>query len=185
MKDVLHLLHTRNSAPRLTDPGPSAAELDQILRAAMRAPDHARLRPWRFITVEGRRREELGRLFLESLLRRDAGADAAARDKALAAPLRAPMILVVVCRLSEHPKVPHYEQRLSAGCAAQGALLAAEALGLAGIWRTGDVAFDRAFMTDLDIADNEEIIGFLYLGSRLGPAKPLPELDPDDFNQRW
>ena len=149
MKDVLHLLHTRNSAPKLTDPGPTAAELEQILRAALRAPD------------------------------------ATARDKALAAPLRAPMIIVVVCRLSEHPKVPHYEQRLSAGCAAQGALLAAEALGLAGIWRTGDVAFDRAFMTDLGLVDNEEIVGFLYLGTRLGPPKPLPELDPDDFNQRW
>jgi nitroreductase len=185
MKDVLHLLHTRNSAPKLTDPGPSAPDLDQILRAALRAPDHARLRPWRFITVQEQRREDLGRLFLASLLRRNAAADQAARDKALAAPLRAPMVMVVVCRLSEHPKVPHYEQRLSAGCAAQGALLAAEALGLAGIWRTGDVAFDRVFMSELGLADNEEIIGFLYLGTRQGPPKPLPELDPGEFNKHW
>jgi nitroreductase len=185
MKDVLHFLHTRNSAPKLSEPGPSALDLDQILGAAMRAPDHARLRPWRFITVQGQRREALGRLFLASLLRRSPDADQAARDKALAAPLRAPTVMVVVCRLSEHPKVPHYEQRLSAGCAAHGALLAAEALGLAGIWRTGDVAFDRAFMTELGLADNEEIVGFLYLGTRLGSPKPLPKLDPGEFNQHW
>ncbi len=185
MSDVLHLLHTRNSAPKLTDPGPDDAALEQILGAALRAPDHARLRPWRFLTVLGERRQALGELFLASLLRRNPGADQAARDKAQAAPLRAPILLVVICRLSEHPKVPHVEQRLSAGCAAHGALLAAEALGYAGIWRTGDVCFDRHFMGDIGLADNEEIVGFLYLGTRLGPPKPLPELVPDQFNQHW
>lgn len=185
MSDVLRFLHTRNSAPKLTTPGPTEAELAQILRAALRAPDHARLRPWRFITVQGERRSDLGKLFLASLLRRNADADQAARDKALAAPLRAPTVLVVVCRLCEHPKVPPIEQRLSAGCAAQAALLAAEALGLAGIWRTGDVSFDRAFMSELGLADNEEIVGFIYLGTREGPPKPLPDLDPAEFNQHW
>ncbi len=60
MSDVLHLLHTRNSAPKLTEPGPDDAALEQILGAALRAPDHARLRPWRFLTVQGERRQALG-----------------------------------------------------------------------------------------------------------------------------
>ena len=185
MNDVLQFLQARNSAPRLTEPAPSADELAEMLRAALRAPDHAWLRPWRFISVRGERRNALGELFLASLLQRNPDADDAARAKASAAPLRAPLVLVVICRLSEHPKVPHSEQRLSAGCAAHAVLLAAEALDYAGIWRTGDVAFDRNFMDALGLAENEEITGFLYLGSRDGPAKPLPRLELTDFASDW
>ena len=185
MNDVLKFLQARNSAPKLTEPAPTPPELDEILRAALRAPDHAWLRPWRFLTVRGKRREDLGALFQQALVARDPAADDAARAKAAAAPLRAPLVVVVICRLSEHPKVPHMEQRLSSACAAHAVLLAAEALGYAGIWRTGDVAFDRAFMDALGLADNEEISGFLYLGSRDGQPKPLPELAPADFAREW
>lgn len=185
MNDVLKFLQTRNSASRLTDPAPGPEEVDAILRAALRAPDHARLRPWRFLTVRGDRRSDLGQLFLRSLLDRNPAADEAACAKAAGAPLRAPLLLVVICRLCEHPKVPAIEQRLSAGCAAHAALLAAEALGYAGIWRTGDVAFDRGFMDALDLAPNEEITGFLYLGTRDGAARPLPQLEPSDFAREW
>ena len=116
---------------------------------------------------------------------RNPDADEAALTKAENAPLRAPLVLVVVCRLSEHPKVPHVEQRLSAGCAAHGILLAAEALGYAGIWRTGDVSFDRAFMNALGLESNEEISGFLYLGTRDGEPKPLPSLQAADYCRSW
>ena len=112
-------------------------------------------------------------------------ADEAAQTKARNAPLRAPLLVVVICRLSEHPKVPHVEQRLSAGCAAHGLLQAAEALGYAGIWRTGDVAFDRDFMNAMGLDASEEITGFVYLGTREGNAKPLPDMDPAEFNQYW
>lgn len=185
MNDILQFLHSRNSAPKLTEPGPSAEELAGMIGAAMRAPDHARLRPWRFLSVEGDRRRELGALFCDALLAKNPAADQAARDKAANAPLRAPVVLVVICCLSEHPKVPHSEQRLSAGCAAHGVLLAAEALGYGGIWRTGDVAFDRSFMDSLGLADNEEISGFIYLGTRDGAPKPLPDLDITEYCRTW
>ena len=77
------------------------------------------------------------------------------------------------------------EQRLSAGCAAQGILLAAEALGYAGIWRTGDPAFDRNVMDGLGLSQNEEIIGFIYLGTRAGERKGLPQLNVEDFVSQW
>ncbi|MGB1142466.1 MAG: nitroreductase family protein, partial [Halioglobus sp.] len=112
-------------------------------------------------------------------------ADEAARAKARAAPLRAPLLVVPIVRLSEHPKVPHVEQRLSAGCAAQGLLLAAEALGFAGIWRTGDAAFDRNVMSGLGLSDSEEIIGFLYLGTRDGARKGLPEVSTTEHVAHW
>lgn len=185
MKQQLEFLQQRNSAPKLTEPAPSAPELEEIFQAALRAPDHAWLRPWRFLTIAGERRADFGEVLERCLLARKPDADEAAQAKARAAPLRAPLLVVVVAKISEHPKVPAIEQRLSAGCAAQAILLAAEACGYAGIWRTGDPAFDRAVMDALGLASNEEIIGFLYLGSRNGPAKPIPALDTGEFVSNW
>ena len=185
MNDTLKFLQQRNSAPKLVAPAPSDTELTEMMRAALRAPDHAWLRPWRFIAIEGERREAFGELLEDALVKRDPGADDAARTKARNAPLRAALLLVAVVNISEHPKVPAIEQQLSAGCAAHGVLLAAEALGYAGIWRTGPPAFDRFVMDGLGLKASEEIVGFLYLGSRDGDGKKLPQLEPQDFLDRW
>lgn len=185
MSDLLQFLQQRNSAPKLTEPAPSESQMEEIYRAGLRAPDHAWLRPWRFITITGERRGAFGELLEHSLVARKPDADEAARTKARNAPLRAPMVVVVVVNITEHPKVPAVEQRLSAGCAAQAILLATEASGYAGIWRTGDHAFDRAVMDGLGLADSEEITGFIYIGSREGSAKPIPELDTADFVSSW
>lgn len=182
---LIEALQTRNSAPKLSAPAPDAAELEEMLRCALRSPDHARLRPWRFISVRGERRSDLGALLEASLLRRDPGADEALRAKSRAAPLRAPLLLLVLASVKAHPKVPEWEQHLSAGCAAFSVLLAAEALGYAGIWRTGGAADDPLFARDVGAQDNEKIVGFLYLGSRDGVAKPLPDLAPEDFHNEW
>jgi nitroreductase len=185
MSDILQFLQQRNSASRLTEPAPSAAQLQDIFRAALRAPDHGRLHPWRFITIAGERRKAFGELLEHSLLTRTPDADEAARTKARTAPLRAPLLVVVVVNVSEHPKVPAVEQRLSGACAAQAILLAAEACGFASMWRTGAAAYDRALLTGLGLAASEEIIGFLYIGSRDGAAKALPSLDTTDFVSAW
>lgn len=185
MSDILRFLQQRNSAARLVAPAPSAAQLSDIVRAAARAPDHAWLRPWRFIVIEGDRRHAFGELLERCLLARTPGADAGARTKARNAPLRAPLIVVVVARLSEHPKVPLGEQRLSAGCAAQGILLAAEALGYSGMWRTGAAAQDPTVLAALGMSSNEEITGFIYLGTRDGAPKPIPILDAAEFVSAW
>jgi nitroreductase len=185
MRDTLVFLQTRNSAPRLTEPAPPPDDLQEIFRAALRAPDHAWLRPWRFITIAGQRREAFGEVLQASLLRRNPAADAAALAKARNAPLRAPLVVVVIARITQHPKVPAVEQRLSAGCAAHAILLAAEACGYAGIWRTGEGAFDRAVMDVLGLEASEEIVAFIYLGTREGAAKPLPHLDTAQFVSSW
>ena len=185
MNELLQALQNRNSAPRLCGPAPSRDELKEMIRAAVRAPDHAWLRPWRFLAIAGARREALGNVLENGLIKRDPLAGDKERNKASKAPLRAPLILVVIARLMEHPKVPASEQRLSAACAAHSVLLAAEALGYAGVWRTGAAAFDRMVMADLGLSRNEEIVGFLYLGTRDGPSKEIPELDPDNFLSDW
>ena len=185
MSDVLRFLQRRNSCAKLTEPAPGTEQLQEIFAAALRAPDHAWLRPSRFIVIAGERRNALGELLEQCLAQRNPAADDAARAKARNAPLRAPMLVVTVVKLCAHPKVPHLEQRLSAGCATHGVLLAAEALGYAGIWRTGDPAFDRNVMDGLGLAQDEEIIGFVYLGTRDGAPKLLPDLDTADFVTTW
>ncbi len=185
MIDAMTLLTERNSSPKLAEPAPDAAAREAIFSAALRVPDHAWLRPWRFLTVEGEARRDLGGVLERSLLRREPEADGAAREKARCAPLRAPLVVVVMARLQPHPKVPPSEQRLSAGCAAHAILLAAEAQGYAGIWRTGAGAFDREVVRELGGEEHEEIVAFLYLGTREGQGKTLPALAVEDFVAPW
>lgn len=183
--EALELLLNRVSVTRLTDPAPDAAQLDMIFRAAMRAPDHGQLRPWRFLTVEGAARARLGELFAASLLLREPQAAEAALEKARKMPLRAPLLVVVIARLQAHPKIPQSEQALAVGCAAHGLLLAAHALGLGAVWRTGEFAYDRHVAAELGLADDEQVLGFIYLGTPEGKLRTPPVLEPRDFVRRW
>lgn len=188
--DALSLLHSRNSASKLCEPAPTDEVLENMFKAALRAPDHMWLRPWRFLTIRGDSRHDLGQLFVKSakLRRRQAGESAMTDQeiaKLAAKPLRAPLIITVIARIKEHPKVPAVEQVISAGCAAHGLLLAAHAQGYAGVWRTGPNAFDTTVMQGLGLQTNESIVGFLYLGTVDGNYKTLRELNIDDYNQSW
>ncbi|MCX2981717.1 nitroreductase [Halieaceae bacterium IMCC14734] len=185
MSDVLKFLQQRNSAPRLCAPGPDAAQVEGLLQAALRVPDHAWLQPWRFNVITGAGRDRLGQVFVDALLANDPLAAAAAQDKARAAPLRAPVLIVVSCLVQPHPKVPRDEQLLSAGCAAHSILLAAEAMGYAGVWRTGSYATDHTVKTALEHEPSQEIVAFLYLGSRDSEAKQLPLREVDNYVKYW
>ena len=183
--NALTLLQQRNSASKLCEPAPDAHALEQAFAAAARAPDHARLRPWRFRIVSGDARLRLGNIYADAARQRRPDCSETELEKFRRQPLRAPMLLVVSADIQSHPKVPAVEQRLAAGCAAYAALLALEAQGYAGIWRTGDHAFDRQVMSAMGMADSEEIIGFLYTGSRDGSPKPLPAVTASDFVETW
>ncbi len=181
----IDLLLNRNSAAQLSEPAPSGQVLNRIIKAAMRSPDHGNLKPWRFIAVEGDRRTDLGELFAVAANERMGSLTPEQTEKFVSQPHRAPLVLVVVCSPKEHPKIPLIEQQNAAACAAFSVLLAAEAEGFAGIWRTGDNAFDETVMKGLGLSNQEEITGFIYLGTRKTDAKPLPEIDPMDFLQVW
>lgn len=183
--DAMNLLNHRNSESKLGKPGPDRAAILHILSAAARAPDHGRLRPWRFLLIEGKARYRLGELFVEALRARNPGVSAEEIKKNEEAPLRAPIIIAVIARLQEHPKVPRVEQLLSAGCAAHGILLAAQALGYGAIWRTGDNCYDSRVKAGLGVNESEEIVGYIYLGSPVGVPKPLPEIRIEDLLQSW
>ncbi|MEQ6916656.1 nitroreductase family protein [Halomonas aquatica] len=184
--DALTLLHERSSMGKLMGPPPSPEQLEAIYRAALRAPDHKELRPWRFIEFSGEGLSRLGELFAEAEFREDPHAGDAALDAARKKPRRAPMIIAVIARVSpDVPKVPKIEQVISAGCAAHGILLAAHAQGFGAMWRSGKYAFDPTVRKGLGLAEDDEIVAFLYLGTLGGRHKPLPEHDIEAFVERW
>lgn len=182
--EATELLINRVSSPVLEGPAPTAEQLDLIYRAALRAPDHGNLKPWRFIQIEGEGRDRLADLFIEVAKTKNPDMSDAEIEKLRGKPLRAPMIIVVVAKLTDHPKVPQIEQQIAAGCAAHGILLAAFAQGVDAIWRTGSMAFDPMVFRGLGLEENEQITGFLYLG-KARKHRALPDLNPADFVQQW
>ena len=179
--DALTALHTRKASPKLVEPLPTDDELTLIYQAALRAPDHGMLRPWRFLLVKGQARNKLGELFVEAM-QPDTEEK---KNKLLKAPLRAPMIIIAVSTITEHPKVPAIEQISSTAAAVQNMSIAAHALGYASIWRTGAVAFSDEVKRGLDLSASDEIVGFLYLGSSTYENLPIPEVKIDDHFEDW
>jgi len=177
--DATELLLTRASNGKLTEPAPDDETLRLALQAAVRAPDHAALQPVRFCLVRGEARARLGQVFADAQQRRAPNGPVEAVEKARKNPLRAPLMIVVAARVQAHPKVPEIEQVLSAGAAAHAILLALHARGFAGIWRTGDAAYDPTVKAALGLAASDAIIGFIYCGTpnAATPAikRPLPE----------
>lgn len=182
---ALDALLNRVSVPRLLEPAPSAAQRDVLFAAAMRAPDHGQLRPWRFLTVEGAAREQLGSLLAQACRLQDPQAPQAMLDKAQAGPLRAPLVVVVIARLQEHFKVPKSEQRLAAACAAHGILLAAYAQGIGAVWRTGELSYSPHVAKGLGLSEGEEVIGLLYLGTPQNPPRVAAKEDLSTFVSAW
>ncbi|MFA5678454.1 MAG: nitroreductase [Pseudomonas sp.] len=183
--DALNALHNRVSMPRLVGPAPTAEQQEAIFQAALRTPDHARLRPWRFLVLEGAALERLGDLFHAAALANAGDPDAEQVQRARTLPLRAPMIIVAIGSPKTHPKVPEQEQDMSCAVAVGNMLLAAHALGLGAVWRTGEPARDRIICEGLGLARQEKIVAFLYLGHSVGAVKPVPELDSRSFFRRW
>lgn len=181
---VLAALIGRVSPLRLVEPAPANADIDQILAAGLRAPDHGRLRPWRFLVIRGDARHRFGDVLAESLKRRkqdlSESALQAEHDKAL----RAPLLIVVAAAVRGNTKVPEIEQIVSAGAAAQNMLVAAHALGLGGFWRTGDAAYDDHVKQAFGLNANDEIVGFLYLGHIETPGRPKAP-DPSGVVEEW
>lgn len=183
--DALEALHTRVSVPRVGGSPPGQEVLDNMFKAALRAPDHALLRPWRFLIVRDEARERLGELFVKAQRVDDPGMSEAMIEKARSKPLRAPLLIVVIAAITEHPKVPEVEQILATGAAAHGMLLAAHAQGVGAMWRTGSMAYHPVVWEGLGLDSNERIVGFLYVGEIEGRTREVAPLPPEDFVDEW
>ncbi len=183
--DALDLLLTRESATRLDAPAPSEADLDKMFQSAVRAPDHGRLRPWRFVVIEGDKRARLGELMADTMRLRDPSASEEMLQRERAKPMRAPTIVVAAAHVQRGHRIPECEQIAAAAAAAQNIMLAAHALGYGAMWKTGDPAYDAHVKTALGLDPDDEIMGFLYLGTSVGTGSPAPRPAARDQVTVW
>jgi nitroreductase len=184
--DAIEALTSRRSPAKLVEPAPDDAQIEAMLSAAIRAPDHGRLRPWRFIFVRGEARERLGQVLADALQARHANVPEDVLQRERAKPLRAPLVIVAAASLQEGHKIPVIEQMLAAGAAAQNILLAAHAMGFGAWWRTGDPAYDDGVKKALGLKASDAIVGFVYVGTPQGRAIiPPDEPGIKDFVREW
>lgn len=185
--ETLELLLSRRSvlAGSMVEPGPSGADLERILQAGMRVPDHGKLTPWRFIVIEGEARAALGRE-IERCYMAEEPEPKGITARALANfPCQAPLLVVVVSRLSDAKPIPEWEQILSAGAACKTMLIAAHALGFVGQWLTGWAAYSKGVGKALGLQEGDRIAGFLFFGSAGDEPKERDRPDYDDIVSRW
>lgn len=170
-QETLDLLLTRRSVKPFTmaAPGPDDAELDIILRAGARVPDHGKLAPWRFITFRGDTRRAFGEVLRRVYAKIEPRADADRLALEARRLLQAPVVVAVISRIVPSKKAPEWEQVLSAGASCQNMLIAATALGYASCWLTEWYAFDADIARALGLGENERVAGFIYIGSATGP----------------
>lgn len=166
--DLLDLLESRRSVPsrQLGDPGPDAAQLQRLLAAAIRVPDHGKLTPWRLLLIRGDARRALGERLAAIHRSRDPAAPDAVITKDRDRYNFAPLIVAVVARVQpHHAKVPEQEQVISAGIVAYNLLLGAQALGFGAQILTGWAAYDAEAAALFGLGDGERIVAFVHIGT--------------------
>jgi nitroreductase len=187
MPDAIELLKTRRSVkPReMTAPGPSPAELETILTIGARVPDHGKLAPWRFIIFEGDARARAGDVIAAVFARKHPNASPAEIDLEKRRLTDAPLVIAVVSLTKPHPKVPAWEQELSAGASAMNIVTAATALGYGACWLTGWFAFDRDVLDGLGLKGDEKLAGFIHVGTPTKPSEDRPRPALSDLVTRF
>jgi nitroreductase len=173
--DLIDLIDSRRSTParQLGEPGPTAAQLERLLGAAIRVPDHGKLAPWRLVTITGDMRIALGEKLAQIHQRIEPDIAPALLTKDRERFSFAPLVVAVIARIDEqHPKIPAQEQLLSAGCVAYNLLLGAQALGFGAQWLTGWAAYDADVAALFGLAAHERIIAFVHIGT---PKESAPE----------
>lgn len=182
--DIETAIRERVSCPRLDAPAPTPDQLQQLLSAAIRAPDHGLLRPWRFITVQGEERVRFGEMLAQCCRQDQPDITEAQCDKLRQAPLRAPMMLIVVAEVTTGHKVSVIDQIMACAAAVQNLLLCAHAIGVGAMWRTGAPALSPSLKVRLGFRPEDEIVGFVYLGTPCGNSK-TPSVDlPANYLRR-
>ena len=185
--ETMKALLSRRSISKLTHPHPSKDEMKDVYQAALRAPDHAWLRPWKFIEITGDSRKKLAQAFIDSTKKTEE-IDEERINKIANLPLRSPMIIVVIASVKyDKPNVPRLEQIQSTAAAAQNILLALHDKGYGAYWRTGKYSTERNkyISNELSLDNNDEVLGYLYIGTPDTDAPKIPELENENFVTYW
>lgn len=184
---AIELLLARHSTPAkyLSAPAPQGEHLDLILRAAMSAPDHAGLQPWRLMLVRDAALQRLGDLFAASFQRRNPNAAQDLIERERSKPTRSPLLILLVSRTQPHPKVPEWEQLMSLGAAATHMQLMAQALGYGSVWLSGERCQDRWLLERLGLSADERLYGYLAMGTPSTDCAGKTRSNPWDVVKEW
>ena len=169
--DALQAIQTRHSVGKVKPDAIPRDVIEKLLNAAVQAPNHYHVRPWRFVVLTGNGRNQFGEVMAQSMKARFPQLTDDALDKERAKPLRSPVLIAVGVDKPSESKVLEIENICAAAAACENILLAAHALGLAAQWRTGDAARDPMVKKFLGFAEDQHIISFLYVG--------YPDVAPD------
>jgi nitroreductase len=164
--ELFDAIASRSTAKSLTGPGPTPTQIARLLEAAGHAPDHGRLKPWRFIAVNGTERETFANAVAQS--RRDQNPDFTEEQMELEREKirRSPSVMVVGCVVRRDlAKVPEIEQVVAAGAAVENLLLAATELGIGAMWKTGPAAYSERVKAAIGLAADDHIVAILHLGT--------------------
>jgi nitroreductase len=168
--DVFEAIHQRHSQKKVQpDPIPRAW-IEKMLDAAVQAPNHYKVRPWRFVVLTGDARHRLGDVMSDSLREHHPELPQEAYDKAHNTPMQAPVVIAVGVDKPSEAKVSEIENICAAAAATENMLLAAHAVGLGAKWRTGEWATNIKVKEFLGFQPDQHLIGFIYVGY---PAFPL------------
>lgn len=180
----LALLKGRASAIRLAEPGPSREQVLEMLEAAITVADHGRIRPWRFVVIQGKGRQRFGDLMAEAQKIAKPHLSEGELEKVRAKAFRAPVIVVLLCQAATGHKVPVIEQQMAVAAAGAHLMLAARALGFGSNWKTGAPAYEPVVREGLGFGDDTSIIGFFYIGTEPQPS-PLSRATIGSAVQYW
>ena len=165
--ELLTAIESRTSAGRLAAPGPTPEDLERILDAARRAPDHGRMKPWRLLVLDEPAREAFAAAAAEAKRRRVPALNEEQLASERGKILRSPTIVIVGCAVRDNPKVPEIEQIVAAGAAAENLFLAAHGLGYGVMWKTGAAAYDPDVKAVVGLDTHDHIVGIIHLGTRV------------------
>ena len=187
MTDIIDFILSRRSvtARNMTEPGPSADELDKILRAGMRVPDHGRLGPWRFIIIKGEARVAFGDVLGEAFKNENPDAFEELVEVERERFQRAPVVIAVTSRVIKEHKIPEWEQTLSSGAACINLLNASHAIGYAAQWLTEWPAYNEDVAAALGLEENERVAGFVYVGTPKEPPTERQRAEYEAVVSEW
>ena len=177
-------IHQRQSIGQLVEPAPNLQQLEKAVQAALTAPDHHRLKPTRFVVVTAEQRAAFGEFLANALADMEEN-DPAQLERVKHHPFRAPLLVLALTTIQDHPKVPYFEQILSTGAAVQNFLLSLQAQGFASMWRSGAVVESNWLKQQFGLKEQDLISGIIYIGTAAKTIAPRAEIESQDFLKIW
>jgi nitroreductase len=182
---VFQSLLSRQSHWPLTEPGPDDGELSVIFDVALRAPDHGRLRPWRFVLVRDAARETLGQVLVDAASAREPNEPPETYEHRRQRATAAPVVIAIGAAIASESHIPEVEQLLSVGAATMNMLNAIHALGYGGFWATGPDAYDSTLQQALGFDEADRLLGFLFIGTPASPSRRISRPDRSAHVREW